>query len=331
MNNSITDDDFLKAAKSSFACWSIPREAGIKQISRSENAMFLITWGAERYVMRVHRTGYHTPDGVRSELAWMKALKDDTGVETPVAVPGLNGDLLQFADYQVAGEYPMVVLFEFIDGAQPEQEDLRSAFQHLGGITAHMHAHARRWERPSYFQRQVWDYDGAFGARPNWGDWRTGYHMDRGGRRIVECADAKMKARLHAYGTRPDRFGLIHSDFRLANLLISNGETKVLDFDDCGFGWFMYDAASTATFLENHEDIDEIIQAWIDGYRTVGSLSAEEIAEIPTFMMFRRLIIMGWAGSHPDTDLAREMGVEFTDGTIELAEKYLNDQVLRLV
>ena len=57
--------------------------------------------------------------------------------------------------------------------------------------------------------------------------------------------------RLHAYGTDIDRFGLIHADMRLGNLLVDGERVTLLDFDDCGFGWFLYDLAASLSLLRD--------------------------------------------------------------------------------
>ena len=317
-------DELEAVARNALSRWGIGPDASIRLISLSENGMFLVTSGSDRWVMRVHRTGYHSEDAVRSELCWMDALRREANVATPRALPGQDGKLIQTVS---AGSSPlarMVVLFDFISGSEPKPGDLHDAFRHLGGMAAGMHAHARDWQRPDWFVRQVWDYEGAFGAKPNWGHWRAGFAADVDGLSLVERADELMRRRLERFGAAPARFGLIHSDLRLANLLVDGGETKVLDFDDCGFGWYMYDVASSMTFLETQPDVEDVIASWIEGYRAVAHLGPEEVAEIPTLMMFRRLVVMGWAGSHPDTDLAREMGTQYSVGTVELAERYLS-------
>lgn len=318
------EETLYAIAEASLGRWGIGKDASLRLISHSENAVFLVTrkHGLKK-VLRVHRTGYHSAAGVQSELAWMKALQEEAGVETPQAVAGSDGELIQFVQADSAQEPRMVVLFDFIQGTEPNPDDLLQAFHHLGSIAAQMHAHARRWQRPSYFERLIWDYEHSLGNRPNWGGWQAGFAKSKPGKDIVERADVVMRERLALFGTSEEDFGLIHSDLRLANLLVEGGTTKVLDFDDCGIGWYVYDIASSMTFLENHPDADAIVAAWIEGYRTNGTLSEREIAEIPTFMMLRRLIIMGWAGSHPDTDLAREMGEEYSVGTVEFAKKYL--------
>ena len=111
---------------------------------------------------------------------------------------------------------------------------------------------------------------------------------------------------------------------RLANLLIDQGSVKVIDFDDCGFSWLLYDCATTVSFFEHKPEVPALMQAWVDGYRRVRPLSAEDEAEIPTFVMLRRLLLVAWIGSHSETDLAQSMGVQYTSDSVPLCERYLS-------
>jgi Ser/Thr protein kinase RdoA (MazF antagonist) len=106
--------------------------------------------------------------------------------------------------------------------------------------------------------------------------------------------------------------------------LIDGDAVKVIDFDDCGFGWYMYDAATPVSFYEHEPQVPALIDAWKTGYRKAGVLTAEDEAEIPTFIMLRRLLLVAWIGSHAETDLAKSMGLPYTEGTIALCENYLS-------
>ena len=61
------------------------------------------------------------------------------------------------------------------------------------------------------------------------------------------------------------------------------------------------------------------------GYRKVAELPEEDEAEIPTFVMLRRLLLVAWIGSHSETDLAQSQGVQYTRDTVGLCERYLAD------
>jgi Ser/Thr protein kinase RdoA (MazF antagonist) len=111
---------------------------------------------------------------------------------------------------------------------------------------------------------------------------------------------------------------------RLANLLMDGSTVKVIDFDDCGFSWLLYDCATTVSFFEHTLEVPELLKAWVRGYRRIGTLSAEDENEIPTFVMLRRLLLVAWIGSHSETELAQSMGVAYTRESIPLCESYLS-------
>ena len=133
-----------------------------------------------------------------------------------------------------------------------------------------------------------------------------------------------MRDRLLRFGTGPERFGLIHADMRLANLLVNGRDIQVIDFDDCGFGWFLFDLGASVSFFEHDPRTPALCDAWQRGYRRILPLPAKDAAEIPTFVLLRRLQLVAWVGSHRFADSARDLGAEFTRGACELAERYLS-------
>jgi class 3 adenylate cyclase len=48
------------------------------------------------------------------------------------------------------------------------------------------------------------------------------------------------------------------------------------------------------TFNEGRADVDELVAAWVQGYRQVEPLSREDEAEIATFLMLRRLMLSAY-------------------------------------
>jgi Ser/Thr protein kinase RdoA (MazF antagonist) len=298
----------------------------IERINHSENTTFLLTDTdtGERVILRVHRTRYHSPKAINSELTWMKALREDEGVHTPKVIPGPNGDLIHHVATDEVPEGRHCVMFEFLEGDEPDEENLLPSFPNLGEITARMHRHVRHWALPAGFERFGWNFETTLGASPHWGHWYDGPNLNEGRKAILERLTRVIRRRLEAFGSGPGRFGLIHADMRVANLLIHDGDTRVIDFDDSGIGWYLYDLASALSFIEARPDVPDLIAAWLQGYRKVESISAEEEVEIPTFLMLRRMQILAWMGSHSETDLARSLGDEYTDVTLDLTETYLS-------
>ena len=69
--------------------------------------------------------------------------------------------------------------------------------------------------------------------------------------------------------------------------------------------------------------IPELKQAWVRGYRSIRPLSEEDEAEIPTFVMMRRLALLAWIGSHSEVDIAKELAPTFAPVSEELGRNYL--------
>ena len=315
---------FEQFAHAALPVYGLDPSAEVTLLNVSENGTFRVDDPSQgRSVLRVHRTGYHAKQAIRSELAWISALRADGVVRTPAYLPTLGGDDVAAARLP-DGQERYVVRFAWADGIEPTEDRLAQDFEQLGAITARLHEHARQWHRPTEFTRFVWDFDTSLGERGHWGRWQDGLAVGPQEEEILgRCADL-LRSRLAVYGTGPDRFGLVHADMRLANLLVKGDDVTVIDFDDCGLSWFMYDLGSSLSFIEHERYVPELIDAWVRGYRTVTTLSADDEVELPTFVMLRRLLLVAWIGSHAATETAQSMGEEFTVTSCTLAEEYLS-------
>ncbi len=319
----------LKLARVALARYDLLAGCALTMVNHSENVTYRVDApGCAPRFLRIHRTDYHTRRAVESELAWAKAIRDDTGIITPEAIPGIDGKLVQFVDHPGVDEARHVALFERVAGRRPRESALLGPFRRLGAVAARFHLQSMAWQRPAGFERFSWDFEGAFGPNPHWGPYRDAPGLTDADLDLLAEAVELIRTRLEAYGDAPERYGLIHSDLRLDNLLVLGGETRILDFDDCGFGWYLYDYASAVTMLEGRPDLPELSQVWIDGYRTVRELSPEEIAIIPTLVMVRRIIACGWVASHQGTEIARLLGVPYSRTTVRLARDYLDGAFL---
>lgn len=311
-------------SRSAVTRYALPTGCSVELVNLSENATYRVEGGGRRWALRVHRDGYHSLAAIRSELAWLTDLRASGVVTTPVPVPGLDGEIIQQVGHAAMPRPRNVVLFDWETGSEPGvNEDLRAPFEVLGEVTARMHRHVRQWQRPAWFERLTWDFDTSLGDRPHWGRWRDGMGMDAGKRNLFGETVGLIGSRLVEFGKGADRFGLIHCDLRLANLLVDGAEVKVIDFDDSGFSWFMYDAATPVSFYEHLPEVPDLIRHWLIGYRRVIDLPQADEDEIPTFVMLRRLLLVAWIGSHSETELAQSMGVEYTEQTVDLCRGYL--------
>jgi len=312
-------------AEQALSLYALPTNLSVNLICLSENETYKVEApSGKRWALRVPRPGYQSQNALASELAWLVALRQDGVVATPVPVAGLNGEWIQIARPTSVAEPRYVVLFEWESGRQPDAGmDLRQCFHSLGAIAAKMHLHSRTWQRPAGFERFTWNFETALGEVSRWGRWRDGLGMDAAKLDLFGRTAELIQQRLARYGSGPDRFGLAHCDLRLANLLMDGSQVKVLDFDDCGFGWYMYDAATSVSFFEHLPDVPGLIELWLEGYRTVREVGKADEEEIPTLVMLRRLLLVAWLGSRSESDPARSLGAAYTEQTVGLCSAYL--------
>ena len=350
------DDRLAELAHAALPRFGLHDNVSVTLCNVSENHTYRVDDNdhGTRFALRIHRPGYRSVDEIESELMWMDALGATNTVDTPRAIVAEDGE--RVVEVEAPGLGPRnVVMFEWLAGVAPDLDDGDAAseqFEILGEISARMHQHARRWSPPPRFVRPRWDYDTSIGPHGHWGRWQDGLGMGGEERAQLQKLDQRIAERLRAFGQDPSRFGLVHADIRLANLLIDGGRVRVIDFDDCGFSWYMYDFATAVSFMEDHPRVPALREAWVRGYRSAGALNAAgpagaldaagpagaldaagsagaldaaAEAELQTFVMLRRLLLVAWIGSHHTfAPEAAELGAGFTTGTCALAEDYLS-------
>jgi Ser/Thr protein kinase RdoA (MazF antagonist) len=323
-------DQVASLAAVAYGC--APGPDSVQRIHQSENATYRISLGPGRDgALRVHRQGYQSATAIHSELAWIAALRRDIGLSTPkVMLNRAGSELTTIRDVDL-GEWHCVA-FEWVEGSYPGLDDSARHFEAIGMLSAQLHSHAATWRRPTWFGRFSWDRADLIGAGSRWGDWRVTPLLSVEGIRLLADAERKLADVLAAYGRRADRWGLIHADLRLENLLVGNdAQQRVIDFDDCGFGWWWYDLGAAMSFLEHDPRAGEWVAAWCHGYENVRPLPPGGREMAGDFIMLRRLALLGWVASHPDAYAAGHLTFDFVDQTCRLAEEYGRNGLRELV
>lgn len=318
--------DYLETlANQSLSLWNVPDGAKARLINVSENATYLVEGGGWKSILRIHRENYHSHRAIECELEWSKALTQDGSVIAPDYYIGKNGDPIQSGIVEGLPAPRYMVMFHFVEGSAPsENQDLVKPFEDLGAIAAKVHLHSTQWQCPQPFERLTWNLDTVFGDSPTWGNWRNGPNVNYEIKGVLEQVENTVARRLTDFGSDANRYGLIHADMRLANLLINDSGTRLIDFDDCGRGWFLYDFATGISFMEDHAQVLDLKVAWVKGYQSVRDLSDEEVHEIDTFVMFRRLALLAWIGSHIEAPEPQKMAPHFARVSAELGADYLS-------
>lgn len=319
-------------ALAALARWPLEPER-IEPLKMRENAVFAVhERGGRRVVLRIHRRGYHSDEALRSEALWLEAL-DEHGIEVPRVVRSRGGRTFEGIEH--ADGPRQVDVFEWIDGrelgavgqsaAAADPAWIRSVYGTIGELAARIHEQSSAWRPPPAFRRHAWDRDGLVGERPFWGRFWELETLRPAERRLLERLRDALHAELGGFGTAPERFGLIHADLVPENVLVDGERVRVIDFDDAGFGWHLFELATTLYFIRREQHYGLARDALVAGYRRRRPLADADLALLPAFLAARGTTYLGWVHTRRREPVAEELAPLVTALAIAAAEDYLGE------
>ena len=93
---------------------------------------------------------------------------------------------------------------------------------------------------------------------------------------------------------------MIHADLHERNLLVKGDHLHVIDFDDAGFGWHMYELAVGLFSYQDTPRFPEMAVVVFESYREVRPLDGASAALLPVFLLDRTLALVGWLADRPE-------------------------------
>jgi Ser/Thr protein kinase RdoA (MazF antagonist) len=262
-------------------------------VTHGENTTFRHDSAAGRYLVRVHRRQRHGRDvdstaAIRSELAWLRALRTDTDLAVPEPLAALDDALA--VEASAAGETRICSMLRWMDGRIHETSAHPVHLFRLGNAMARLHDHADGWTPPPDFVRIRWDHgtffeDGmVYGETPARGCWAL---LPAEVRTRFESVAARMADVMPDVGG----VGLIHADLHLGNVLFHRGGVGLIDFDDCGTGPRLYELAVALWELRDRPDHDVFWEALLSGYRRWRDIDAGHLDD---FIALRQVAFDLW-------------------------------------
>jgi Ser/Thr protein kinase RdoA (MazF antagonist) len=322
-----------KLAHQAVAEWGMDA-AQLDLIKYRENAVFkLVSTDGTPYALRIHRAGYHTDAELESELQWMAVL-EAADIHVPILVPTRHGANFAVVGVDAVPEPRQVDIFKWVDGEQlgsveegiADPQAIAEVYHTIGSLAAQLHNLATGWELPPGFTRHAWDADGLAGDKPFWGPFWELEALTAEQRELMIAARDRVHQDLAAYALAPengDRYSMIHADFVAENLMRDGDTVRLIDFDDAGFGWHLFELA-TALYFEMEQDYyPAAYAALVRGYREHRSLPDSQLDQLPLFLLARSFTYLGWVHTRQETETARELTPMLVEKACNLARAYL--------
>ncbi|MEO0961786.1 MAG: phosphotransferase [Pseudomonadota bacterium] len=300
-------------------------DAELRPVAYRENMTFSVDAGARgRFALRVHQAGYRTDAEIQSELDFIEHI-NASGVRTPRLLrPNSDASFVHAAhkDVDVVRQCDM---FEWIDGRpfrrvgapmEMSVDEATSVYAEVGRQVASIYNATENWQRPKGFDRRAWDAEGIFGVTGQLGDFRKIEGASVSQRKLLNDISAKVEHELDAFGKAPDRYGLTQADLMPENIMICQDGIRLIDFDDTGDSWVLFEVVTALIDLVGSDYFDPCLGAIIAGFREHRALPDEHLGMIPTFMMARILSYVAHTVSHPHLEQS-DQGLRMMMGMIE--------------
>jgi len=308
-----------------------PDKAVLEMVKHRENFVYkLARAGEPDLVLRLHRPGLRTDAQIGAEMNFLAAAAE-RGIAVPKALRAADGSLFISAidgfgrccqiDLQewITGSAQMGSIDEGLFGTSTLEP---AAFRQLGTELASLHDMAEELDPRDWDSRGAWDAAGLTGSAPLWGDPLALSGMDHAQRSLLRGALDAAGAELADFGTAGDRYGPIHADLTPENVLVADGVLRVIDFDDFGPGYFLFDLVTALFWYQPHPRYGEFHDALLAGYRSVRELDRAHLLLWPALRLARGASYLGWAAERdgqPDSEFITENLLPLV---LRLAENY---------
>ncbi|MBV7396897.1 phosphotransferase enzyme family protein [Mameliella sediminis] len=290
-------------------------------VAGRENRVYRVHTNEGDFALRLKRPGYRSEAELWSELQWLDAI-DRAGLHVPRPRRSLSGKLLE----QVGGGFADLIGWMHGTPLGEGQAPLALAdgplvFRRLGQILARLHEASDAWTYPPGFTRCSWDADGLLGEDPVWGCFWENPTLDPEARALLERFRVQARQALKRYADRLD-YGLIHADPLRENVLVDGEEIKLLDFDDGGFGFRLFDIATALLRNMDEPDYPTLKAALLEGYREVRPLD-DRLLDL--FLALRAVTYVGWIVPRMGEAGAEERNARFNARASRLCASFLGE------
>ncbi len=298
-------------------------------IQHGENTTFrAFIRGGHSYLLRLHRQGYHTVQAIEEELSWLEELQKQQiqSVLTQKPHRTFDNQLVIKVCHPKLPIERYCTLLKWIDGSLCGHTPAVKPLESIGRAIAMIQLTGRG--RPVQ-ARRFWTIENLIGTKPKLGSLENMPGIAP--KTIAELLKIKSMVftELKAYEKKcSGRRGLIHADAHFGNVIKTKKGIGLIDFDDCGFGFYAYDLAIPMISIEmlckknpSKLDFPKSRDQFLKGYSTHQSWNQGDDRILPYFMAARNIAMVGWLNSRSDNPKLKAKLSKFATETLDNLKK----------
>ncbi len=247
-------------------------DARLRVLAQGHNQVYRVDVpGTGRFVLRMNTRSRISDGAIASQLDWLKALAQDASVVIPEPVPLPDGALYTMVEVAGAPQPWRCVVLRWVDGRHART--LTPAHMAaMGSTVAHVHRQSRQFGLPPGFTCPRYDWARLFGPTSLLGSAHGHTLMRPEDYAVLLHARDKISAAMSALGEQPDYFGVIHGDLSTRNFVFKQGQACLIDFDEFGLGYYLFDLMCTLMWSVDRDDYRVLRDALLSAYERIQPL-----------------------------------------------------------
>ena len=200
----------------------------------TRNYAFVFSMDYCSVVIRVSPSELRTREEVMSEFMWVDDLKQ---FHTTVCQPYTSAKNKAIEEFEVGGNRYRAALFRRAEGKIVMHEGWNNRYFYNAGVSlgklhkasADGYALGFRYKRRHWYEKATYNFDSFRYALTD---------------EIIAIMN-ETKAKIMSIPQTPQTYSMIHGDYWPGNYFASGDDIWVFDFDDCGYGYFMFDIVTS--------------------------------------------------------------------------------------
>jgi len=290
------------------------------------NAVFEVhTPNGGHFALRLHRPGHKRLEWIKSELVWLGAICRDTSLCVPHPIQSIDAEPVVYASVQGLSEPVVCTLFDWIEGHFEGANTLSlQKVRDVGKYLSRLHNYSTIFDPPADFVRPRLDENGLSGVESAYNPGAGAALFTDDHRRTFQQVEERLRNVMRELGVSEESFGLIHADFLTKNILFSGDEICAIDFDDCSWGYFLYDLAPLMLQFKDEPRYPELRDALWEGYTAQRTLPDTYRAYLETFVAARDMFSCWWVAGNLHNPRIRERAPELITYRVAELRRFLD-------
>ena len=227
--------------------------------------------GEERFVLRIAPAAQCSAERLDTEFRWLLAINEETDLRVPLPLPTLTG-----GNHARTSAGNCASLFRWLPGETLTTADLdTNTLNEIGGFVSQLHTHSANFRLAPPLSPVSMLANDLFGPNSPYLSMDStipdSILSEKTSKVIAAVAD-RFLSHLSPLDNDATATGMIHGDLVAKNWLRGPAGLALIDFDHCGWGYFIYDLAALCIQLLDEVDFPQRRAALLAGYTSQRAL-----------------------------------------------------------